>query len=108
MVYAFAAADASVLKCLLIYFISFACDALDGKFARMFNQTSRLGAVLDMATDRVATAGLLALLCKFAPKYHLVWICLIMLDVGSHWFQMYVSLAYGEGTHKVSSICAFV
>jgi phosphatidylglycerophosphate synthase len=103
VIYAFAAADTSVVKCLMIYFVSFACDALDGKFARMFNQTSRLGAVLDMATDRVATAGLLALLCKFAPRYHLVWITLIMMDVGSHWFQMYVTLASGESTHKVRS-----
>jgi hypothetical protein len=94
-------ADVSVSSCLLIYFLSFACDELDGRFARMFNQTSRLGAVLDMATDRVSTAGLLALLCKFAPTYHLLWVMLIILDIGSHWFQMYASLACSERTHKV-------
>ena len=107
VVYAFAVADASVYKCLLVYFLSFACDALDGHAARAFNQTSRLGAVLDMATDRVATAGLLALLCKYAPTYSLVWVCLIMLDVASHWFQMYVTLACGDTTHKVrhSDVC---
>lgn len=101
VIYAFAVADSSIGRCLLIYFLSFACDAVDGKAARAFNQSSRLGAVLDMATDRVATAGLLALLCKFAPAYYLLWILLIMLDVSSHWFQMYVTLAYGEGSHKV-------
>lgn len=31
---------------------SFVCDELDGRFARKFNQTSTLGAVLDMVTDR--------------------------------------------------------
>ena len=31
---------------------SFVCDELDGRFARKFGQTSTLGAVLDMVTDR--------------------------------------------------------
>jgi phosphatidylglycerophosphate synthase len=30
----------------------FVCDELDGRAARTFNQTSTLGAVLDMVTDR--------------------------------------------------------
>ncbi|CAL5430782.1 unnamed protein product [Camellia sinensis] len=39
---------------------SFVCDALDGWFARKFNQVSTFGAVLDMVTDRISTACLLA------------------------------------------------
>lgn len=101
IVYAFAAADRHPRSCLLVYFVGFACDELDGRFARMLDQRSRLGAVLDMATDRVSTAGLLALLCKFAPAYSLLWALLIVLDVSSHWFQMYATLAYGDTTHKV-------
>ena len=31
---------------------SFVCDELDGRFARMLNQSSVFGAVLDMVTDR--------------------------------------------------------
>ncbi|KAK2997769.1 hypothetical protein RJ639_025397 [Escallonia herrerae] len=31
---------------------SFVCDALDGWFARKFNQVSTFGAVLDMVTDK--------------------------------------------------------
>lgn len=31
---------------------SFVCDELDGRFARMLNQSSVYGAVLDMVTDR--------------------------------------------------------
>ena len=31
---------------------SFICDELDGRFARMFGQTTMLGQVLDMVTDR--------------------------------------------------------
>jgi phosphatidylglycerophosphate synthase len=30
----------------------FVCDELDGRAARTFNQTSTMGAVLDMVTDR--------------------------------------------------------
>ena len=30
----------------------FICDELDGRFARMFGQTTMLGQVLDMVTDR--------------------------------------------------------
>ncbi len=41
-----------------LYFLSFVCDELDGRFARMLNQTSTLGAVLDMVTDRWAAAGI--------------------------------------------------
>jgi CDP-diacylglycerol--inositol 3-phosphatidyltransferase len=39
-----AAAAAAVLR--------FVCDELDGRAARTFNQTSTMGAVLDMVTDR--------------------------------------------------------
>nr|GLL16509.1 probable CDP-diacylglycerol--inositol 3-phosphatidyltransferase 2 isoform X3 [Ipomoea trifida] len=39
----------------ILYFISFVCDALDGWFARKFNQVSTFGAVLDMVTDRFAS-----------------------------------------------------
>lgn len=33
-------------------FVSFVCDELDGRFARMLDQSSVYGAVLDMVTDR--------------------------------------------------------
>lgn len=34
----------------------FVCDELDGRFARMLNQSTMLGTVLDMVTDRCADA----------------------------------------------------
>ena len=42
----------------ICYFISFILDAFDGMVARAHNQTSKLGATLDMVTDRISTAGL--------------------------------------------------
>jgi CDP-diacylglycerol--inositol 3-phosphatidyltransferase len=55
--------------------------------ARAKKQTSRLGATLDMVTDRISTAGLLAILSGFYERYSIAFVYLIMLDVGSHWLQ---------------------
>ena len=46
---------------------SFVCDELDGRAARYFDQASVYGAVLDMVTDRLSTAGLLTLLAALRP-----------------------------------------
>ena len=71
----------------ICYFISFILDAFDGMVARAAHQTSKLGATLDMVTDRISTAGLLAVLSGFYPDYSTCFVYLIMLDVGSHWLQ---------------------
>ncbi|GAX81196.1 hypothetical protein CEUSTIGMA_g8629.t1 [Chlamydomonas eustigma] len=71
-----------------------------GRFARMLNQTSTLGAILDMVTDRLATTGLLMLLAMQYPTFHILFILLVFLDVFSHWFQMYSTLLVGASTHK--------
>ena len=57
--------------------------------------------VLDMVTDRVATCCLLALLCVLYPWGVLPLLALLQLDIASHWFQMYATLAQGASTHKV-------
>ncbi|BAF07650.1 probable CDP-diacylglycerol--inositol 3-phosphatidyltransferase 2 [Oryza sativa Japonica Group] len=83
----------------ILYFFSFFCDGLDGWFARKFNQASTFGAVLDMVTDRVSTACLLALLSQFY-RPGLVFLMLLGLDITSHWFQMYSSFLSGKTSHK--------
>jgi len=55
-------AFADVRTCLLCYFASFACDELDGRLARRYDQCSEFGRALDMITDRLATSGLLVVL----------------------------------------------
>ncbi|ONK76103.1 uncharacterized protein A4U43_C03F23940 [Asparagus officinalis] len=83
----------------ILYFISFACDALDGWFARKFNQVSTFGAVLDMITDRVSTACLLMILSQlYRPG--LVFMSLLGLDIASHWLQMYSTFLSGQASHK--------
>ncbi|KAG2492576.1 hypothetical protein HYH03_009237 [Edaphochlamys debaryana] len=98
--YAFGVAFKSPYQCIIAYFLSFVCDELDGRFARMLNQTSTLGAVLDMVTDRLATTGLLIIVSLVYPQIHTLCIALVFLDIFSHWFQMYASLALGATTHK--------
>lgn len=85
-----------------LYFLSYALDALDGVAARHLKQTSRFGAVLDMVTDRACTAALLAALASVCKDqtYAFCFHCLLMLDIVSHWAQMYSSLAVGASSHK--------
>lgn len=49
---------------------------------------------------RLATAGLLATLGVLHPRWHFAFLALLMLDVFSHWFQMYAALVSGSATHK--------
>ena len=57
--------------------------------------------VLDMVTDRLATAGLLAVLGMLYPRSYMVFLALMFLDIFSHWFQMYSTFISGSETHKV-------
>lgn len=74
-----------------LYAFSYLLDAVDGVAARALKQTSRFGAVLDMVTDRFCTAGLLAVLAHLFQEHplHYVFIWLMILDIVSHWAQMY-------------------
>ncbi len=130
---AFGMSSTSVYMTLVLYFLSFACDELDGRVARLLGQQSTMGAVLDMVTDRVATCGLVTVLYGKTmeesvlrelseyisrlvgvdiekPTYvrivvTVVLIGLMFLDVMSHWFHMYASVAtQGLGSsHKTTN-----
>lgn len=114
---AFAVADRMPGPCVALYGLSFVMDELDGRFARLLGQTSTLGAVLDMVTDRVATTGLASIVyarairmvdgdsADVAIALGLLLFGLVALDIFSHWFHMYAILATkGFGTsHKDTS-----
>jgi CDP-diacylglycerol--inositol 3-phosphatidyltransferase len=90
---------------LALYAGSYLLDAVDGPAARHLGQTSRFGAVLDMVTDRVATALLLCLLAHAAAAgarhaHASGWLLLLLLDVAAHWVQMYAAGAAGAASHK--------
>ena len=46
--------DATYISALILTIIAFCLDGLDGYIARKFNETSKLGAVLDIMGDRIA------------------------------------------------------
>merc|ERR1711916_282067 len=66
------------------YWLSFMLDAADGYAARLLNQSSKFGAVLDMATDRVATNALVFILSHLYPRFTVWFLVLCCLDLGSH------------------------
>ena len=72
-----------------LYAISCLLDAVDGHAARLLKQCSKLGAVLDMVTDRSTTAGLTAYLGHIYPEQMAVFLVLIGLDLSSHYMHMY-------------------
>lgn len=83
-----------------LYLMSFICDELDGRFARLLNQTSTFGAVLDMVTDRVSTAGLLVVLSHNYKSCFGLFLGLLALDIASHWLQMYSMFLASKASHK--------
>eukprot|EP00792_Barthelona_sp_PAP020_P008762 TRINITY_DN3247_c1_g1_i7.p1 TRINITY_DN3247_c1_g1~~TRINITY_DN3247_c1_g1_i7.p1 ORF type:complete len:224 (-),score=48.45 TRINITY_DN3247_c1_g1_i7:188-859(-) len=84
----------------LLYFCSFSLDALDGYFARKFDQSTRFGAVLDMITDRFGTSCLLICLASYYPKYTIFFQTEVALDICSHYAHMYATLLEGKESHK--------
>ncbi|QLL34301.1 hypothetical protein HG536_0G01600 [Torulaspora globosa] len=83
-----------------VYGVSCLLDAVDGTMARKYNQVSRVGAVLDMVTDRCATASLTCFLAVVYPQWCVVFQLLISLDLASHYMHMYASLSAGSESHK--------
>eukprot|EP00324_Dicrateria_rotunda_P001848 CAMPEP_0206163390 /NCGR_PEP_ID=MMETSP1474-20131121/11382_1 /ASSEMBLY_ACC=CAM_ASM_001110 /TAXON_ID=97495 /ORGANISM="Imantonia sp., Strain RCC918" /LENGTH=206 /DNA_ID=CAMNT_0053565879 /DNA_START=28 /DNA_END=648 /DNA_ORIENTATION=- len=82
------------------YFVSQILDAADGYAARKLGQSSSFGAVLDMVTDRASTTCLCIVLGRLYPDLVFTFTCLVMLDMFSHWYQMYATLKMGLGSHK--------
>jgi CDP-diacylglycerol--inositol 3-phosphatidyltransferase len=85
---------------LIAYGLSQLLDLFDGMAARYFKQSTKFGAVLDMVCDRTSDAIMLAILGGLYPNYCWFFYFDIMLDIGSHWYQMYATLASGEKHHK--------
>ena len=78
------------------YGLSQALDNFDGMAARKFNQSSDFGAVLDMVTDRVSDAIILAILGALYPNICWFFYGDIALDIASHWYQMYSAVVSGD------------
>jgi CDP-diacylglycerol--inositol 3-phosphatidyltransferase len=82
------------------YLLSGLLDAVDGHAARLLNQSSKFGAMLDMLTDRCATMCLLATLCIFYPSATILFQISMSIDISSHWIHMHTALLKGKTSHK--------
>lgn len=78
------------------YGLSQLLDAFDGMAARHFKQSTKFGAVLDMVCDRASDAVILAILGSLYPSWAWIFYSDIILDLVSHWYQMYAGLLTGE------------
>lgn len=82
------------------YIISSLLDAFDGHAARMLNQGTKFGAMLDHLTDRCGTMGLLVALSCLYPRY-IFWFQISMsIDIAGHWIHLHTSVLQGSSSHK--------
>ncbi|XP_041377184.1 CDP-diacylglycerol--inositol 3-phosphatidyltransferase-like [Gigantopelta aegis] len=94
------------VKASVCYLLSGFLDAFDGHAARMLNQGSKLGAMLDQLTDRITTMCLCAALCHFYPSYMLFFQFSMALDIFSHWIHLHSSMMKGSTSHKIIDLSA--
>ncbi|PRP81649.1 hypothetical protein PROFUN_01156 [Planoprotostelium fungivorum] len=86
----------------VFYALSAILDMADGHAARMLNQCSKLGAVLDMVTDRATTTCLIVVLSNLYPQGLYWFLFLIALDMVSHFAHIFSSLMGGGTSHKAT------
>nr|CAG4648840.1 EOG090X0BWK [Polyphemus pediculus] len=83
-----------------MYILSGFLDAFDGHAARLLNQSTKFGAMLDMLTDRCATMCLLATLGTFYPSYLFFFQLVMVIDISCHWIHLHTSTILGKVSHK--------
>ena len=88
------------------YLLSQLLDAFDGHAARLLGQCSKLGAMLDMLTDRCSTLGLVMALGLLYPDYFLCFQCYAVLDIASHWLHLTAAHHSGSTSHKQIDLSA--
>lgn len=84
----------------ILYSTSCLLDAIDGLAARLFNQTSLLGSMLDMLTDRISTMALIMTLGHLYKDYFFILQFLLALDIVSHWLHFFSANIQGKTSHK--------
>lgn len=67
------------------------------------NEGSYFGSVLDMVTDRFATACLVIILSHLYFPFRHICMMLIILDISSHWFRVVSSLLAHKSHKEIQS-----
>jgi CDP-diacylglycerol--inositol 3-phosphatidyltransferase len=91
-----------VVLATVCYATSQLLDAVDGPVARALGKSSSFGALLDMLTDRMSSMCLMLLLGDYYPEWKWGWNSMVVLDIVSHWVQMYSKVKKGS-SHKVNT-----
>jgi len=91
-----------ILGC-ICFIVNLVLDAVDGFLARLLNQVSAFGAILDYTTDRISFASYAFLLGSIYPQYTLVFCLFLNLDLASHFFHLQASHVQNRVTHKAVS-----
>lgn len=89
---------------LLFYSASYTLDAFDGLTARLFNQSSLFGSILDMLTDRVSTMCLLMTLGHLYSSYFFYIQIVLAIDIVSHWLHFFSANIQGKTSHKTFDV----
>lgn len=91
--------DEDPIAAVILYGVSCLLDAFDGWAARILDQCSQFGAVLDMVTDRCTTTFLFFSLAASIPQWKVGFQLLCALDWVSHYVHMRATAATGK-SHK--------
>ncbi|MCC2624209.1 MAG: hypothetical protein K0R14_82 [Burkholderiales bacterium] len=91
------------LTAIICYIFSSLLDAVDGFLARVLNQSSNIGVILDYCTDRLSLAVLVASLILVIPKFWVLWVIILGLDLFSHFCQLYFTVLNNDVHHKNTS-----
>lgn len=83
---------------IMLYLVNSVLDMLDGTLARLFNQQSKLGALLDFSIDRAAITILLAGCIWINPHLFVLFVAVMALDIASHFAVCYAN-AYNGSSH---------
>lgn len=83
------------------YALSQILDALDGHIARALGQATQFGAVLDQVTDRLSTVNIFVLNAMVWPNWYLLFLAVMLVDLGGHWVHTFATLHAGKGNHKM-------
>ncbi|XP_072044647.1 CDP-diacylglycerol--inositol 3-phosphatidyltransferase-like isoform X2 [Amphiura filiformis] len=100
MIMAFWCMQTDYIQATFYYLLSGLLDAFDGHAARMLNQGTKFGAMLDQLTDRAGTLGLLIMLGTLYPSYVFWFQISACLDIVSHWLHLHSSATSGKSSHK--------
>lgn len=85
-----------------LYLLSQFLDVFDGLAARLLNQSTVFGSMLDQVTDRMSSMCLLMTLAHLYPNYFTLFQLITVIDISSHWLHFFSSKLQGKVSHKSS------